>query len=307
MVAHSEPPRALITGIGGFTGRYLAAELADAGYSVFGTTHPREPVRSNAFQVDLCDRAALRNVVREVKPHVVAHLAAISFVGHSDPDSIYQVNVLGTRHLLQALAEVSERPKAVLLASSANVYGNATTGLIDEAAELSPENDYAVSKLAMEYMARLWTDQLPLIVVRPFNYTGVGQAEHFLVPKIISHFRRGDQSIELGNIDVERDFSDVRIVAKIYRRLLEKPPVGEVLNVCSGSSATIREILKIMSGIAGYKIDFQVNPAFVRRNEVKILRGCSKKLLSKLPGISNDLQAYALADTLRWMYNEHSC
>ncbi len=304
MAAPSEPPRALITGLGGFTGRYLAAELTGAGFSVFGTTHPGEPVRTNAFQVDLCDRATLRNVVREVKPHVVAHLAAISFVGHSDPDSIYQVNVLGTRHLLQALTEVGERPEAVLLASSANVYGNATAGLIDEAAALSPENDYAVSKLAMEYMARLWTDQLPLIVVRPFNYTGVGQADHFLVPKIVSHFRRGDQSIELGNIDVERDFSDVRTVAKIYRRLLEKPPVGEVLNVCSGSSTTIREILKIMSGIANYEIDIQVNPVFVRSNEVKVLRGCSKKLLGKLPGISDDLQTYALADTLRWMYEE---
>ena len=134
--------------------------------------------------VNLCDRAELGRAVAEIKPDVVAHLAAISFVAHGDVEAIYRTNVVGTRNLLEALAGLEKRPSAVLLASSANIYGNAAVEVIDESVQPSPANDYAVSKLAMEYMARLWMDRLPIIMTRPFNYSGVGQAPQFLLPKI---------------------------------------------------------------------------------------------------------------------------
>jgi nucleoside-diphosphate-sugar epimerase len=186
----------------------------------------------------------------------------------------------------------------VLLASSANVYGNAVVDPITEDVPPAPANDYAVSKLAMEHAARLHAGRLPIIIVRPFNYTGVGQAPHFLLPKIVDHFRRGARRIELGNLDVARDFSDVRDVVVIYRRLIERAPPGTLVNVCSGAAYSLSDVLDLMAGIAGYRIDVTVNPAFVRANEVRRLAGDT----SRLQQLVGPMERTPLAATLRWMY-----
>ena len=298
LVGEGVGKRALITGMRGFTGQYLAQELADAGYEVFGTALPFEGQGKNIHMVDLCDRAGVAAMIEEIQPDVVAHLAGIAFVAHSNAELIYRVNILGTRNLLEALAAQTHKPSAVLLASSANVYGNACAGVIDETVMPAPANDYAVSKLAMEHMAQLWTDKLPIIIVRPFNYTGVGQAENFLLPKIVSHFRKGARAIELGNLKVERDFSDVRMVAKSYRRLLSASPAGQAFNVCSGEGYSLSGVIDVMSNIAGYGINVQVNPAFVRPKEVLTLVGSNDKLSSVIGAIAPT----PLPDTLRWMY-----
>ncbi|MYM81742.1 NAD-dependent epimerase/dehydratase family protein [Duganella sp. FT50W] len=299
MVAEGTGKRALITGLSGFTGLYVAQELRAAGYQVFGTISPGHTPGDNEFAVDLLDRAGLADVVRQVQPDVVAHLAAIAFVAHGDVDQIYRVNVVGTRNLLEALAAADKKPSAVLLASSANIYGNTDVGVIHEDVPAAPANDYAVSKLTMEYMARLWQDKLPLIFVRPFNYTGIGQAENFLLPKIVSHFRRKAADIELGNLHVWRDFSDVRMVAQSYRKLLAAPTaVGGTFNICSGNAYSLGEALDMMADIAGYKINVHVNPAFVRANEVVRLVGDNRRLAEA----TGPLAIVPLADTLRWMY-----
>jgi nucleoside-diphosphate-sugar epimerase len=206
--------------------------------------------------------------------------------------------VVGTRNLLEALAELKARPRCVLLASSANVYGNAPVELIDETVPPAPANDYAVSKLAMEYLARLWMDRLPIVITRPFNYTGVGQPPNFLLPKIVSHFQARAPVIELGNTDVARDFSDVRTVASVYRQLLEVAPAGDVFNVCSGVAYTLGDVLRMMAAIAGYAIEVRVNPAFVRANEVKRLLGSAGKLERAI----GPLAGIPLEETLGWMY-----
>ncbi|MBY4673076.1 GDP-mannose 4,6-dehydratase [Burkholderia multivorans] len=296
--SRSDAPRALVTGLGGFTGKYLAQSLAAAGYRVFGTAHGAELASPDTYQVDLCDRATLAKVVADVQPDVVAHLAAIAFVAHGDVEAIYRTNVIGTRNLLEALAGLDKRPSAVLLASSANIYGNAAVEIIDESVEPNPANDYAVSKLAMEYMARLWRDKLPIVVARPFNYTGVGQSPQFLLPKIVSHFQRGERVIELGNIDVERDFSDVRRVVDAYRRLLQLAPAGGVFNVCSGRAVSLKSVIAMMEQIAGYSIEVRVNPAFVRANEVRRLQGDGSRLLAAV----GQLEDIPLENTLRWMF-----
>jgi nucleoside-diphosphate-sugar epimerase len=300
MAAEGMGKRALVTGLSGFTGQYVAQQLRDAGYEVFGTITPGHAPGVNEFAVDLNDRTGLAAMVQEVQPDVVAHLAAIAFVAHGDVDQIYRVNVVGTRNLLEALAAAPNKPSAVLLASSANIYGNTDVGVIGEEVPAAPANDYAVSKLSMEYMARLWQDKLPLIVVRPFNYTGVGQHENFLLPKIVSHFRRKAADIELGNLHVWRDFSDVRMVAASYRKLLAAPAaIGGAFNICSGHAYSLGEALDMMADIAGYKINVHVNPAFVRANEVVRLVGDNRRLIAA----TGPLDTVPLADTLRWMYS----
>lgn len=293
-----EGKRALITGLRGFTGYYVARELAAAGYRVFGTALPGDENGADIFAVDLCDRAAVAQVVDKVLPDVVVHLAGISFVAHIDAELIYRVNVVGTRNLLEALANAPHQVSSVLLASSANIYGNASVALIDEDVAAAPANDYAVSKLAMEHMARLWMDKLPIVIARPFNYTGLGQADNFLLPKIVSHFRQRAPRIELGNLAIARDFSDVRMVARCYRRLLAMAPAGEAYNVCSGRSHSLASLIDMMTEIAGYRIEVQVNPAFVRANEVLTLAGSN----AKLAAVIGQLEPPPLAETLRWMY-----
>jgi len=289
--------RALITGIKGFTGQYVAAELERHGWEVWGLGSHPEAGDARYRCMDLADAAGLEAAVAEIRPDAVVHLAAIAFVGHGKPEAFYHVNLIGTRNLLAALAASDKTPECVLLASSANVYGNATEGVLNESTTPNPANDYAVSKLAMEYMARLWMDKLPIVITRPFNYTGVGQAESFLLPKIVAHFRRKADVIELGNLDVWRDFSDVRAVATAYRRLLEARPAGETVNVCSGQVHSLREVIAMAEDISGRTIDVRVNPAFVRASEVKTLCGDA----SKLRGLIGEWHTPPLEETLRWM------
>ena len=296
--------RVLITGVQGFTGRYLAAELSQAGYEVVGLAHMPQPEPipgvSALYACDLSDAAGLTRVVDEVQPDMVAHLAAIAFVAYGDVEAIYRTNLIGSRNLLETLSKARHPVRSVLVASSANVYGNATAGMLSEDASTAPANDYAVSKLAMEYMAKLYQQRLPLTLVRPFNYTGRGQSESFLLPKIISHVRRAAQVIELGNLHVARDFSDVRTVVQYYRRLLELPAQGETYNICSGQAYTLEQVLEMVRGLTTHEFEVRVNPAFVRDNEVKILVGDRTKLLAAV-GTVPDI---ALPETLAWMLSE---
>lgn len=294
--------KVLITGADGFTGRYLAKELSSAGHEVHGLIHMPMPEGvedvAQLHVANLCDLPALSAVVQAVQPEKVAHLAAIAFVAHGDVSAIYNTNLVGTRNLLESLVLSKSPLSAVLLASSANIYGNAVEGTLDESTPAAPANDYAVSKLAMEYAAALYADRLPLIIARPFNYTGVGQSESFLIPKIISHVRRKATVIELGNLDVARDFSDVRNVVRVYHRLLESPvAVSQAFNVCSGRAWSLNEVLAMVREISGHDFEVKVNPAFVRQNEVKTLLGSRRKLNAA----TGEMPEIELRETLRWM------
>ena len=286
----------LLTGADGFTGAYARAELEAAGYTVIGAVMgaPKNPQQ---VALDITSLAHCRAVMEQVRPDYLMHLAGISFVQHADAEAFYRVNVIGTLNLLQAIADAGLSPRRILIASSANVYGNAAAGILSESQPAAPINHYAVSKLAMEHMVRTWSDRLPIVMTRPFNYTGIGQAAHFLVPKIVSHFTRREAVIELGNLEVERDFSDVRMVAAAYRGLLEHECAGETVNICTGRPYSLRHIISMMEAIAGYEIEVRVNPAFVRASEVKTLVGSPAKLHALL----GTLPDWPLEHTLRWM------
>lgn len=294
--------KVLVTGVAGFTGRYVSSALVGRGHEVVGMVHdlPGRPIDApvDLHICDLADIDGLERLVRNTRPDRVVHLAAISFVSHSNVNEIYQANAIGTLNLLQVLARTDHRVEQVLLASSANVYGNRQDGQLSEDVVPLPSNHYGVSKLAMEHLARIMGGQVPITITRPFNYTGVGQSPNFVIPKLVDHARRRETRVELGNLDPARDFSDVRMVADCYARLLETPAaIGRTFNVCSGRSYALREVISIVEDLAGIKFDISVNPAFVRNDEIMELYGSR----ARLDDAVGQVPMPDLRETLSWM------
>jgi nucleoside-diphosphate-sugar epimerase len=288
---------ALVTGAAGFTGRHTTLALRERGYKVVGFAE-RRIEGTHLIACDLTNASATKLAVHRAKPDLVVHLAAVSFVGHDEPLAYYRVNLFGTLNLLVALAGLEVAPSKVLIASSANVYGTPALDLIDESVCPAPVNHYATSKLAMEHMVRTWFDRLPIVITRAFNYTGPGQSEQFLIPKIVEHFRRRAPVIELGNLEVSRDFCDVEEVVAAYILLLESSVQSEIVNVCSGRAIALREVLSMMGSLAGYQIEVRVNPDFVRQNEIQRLVGDN----TKLKHLVRFAPSQPFLETLRRMY-----
>ena len=277
--------RLLLTGAQGFTGQHLSAAAQEAGDTVI------------ALKADLTDAAAIAAEVNADRPTHVVHLAAISAVTHADEEAFYRVNLFGTLNLLKALTALPETPKKVLIASSANVYGNHEGGAIGETVCPKPVNHYAMSKLAMEHMAATYMDRLPIVITRPFNYTGVGHDQRFVIPKIVDHFKQRKPTLELGNLDVYREYNDVRMVCDIYLKLLAQGEPGEIYNVCSGQAVSLNQVLDLMTQITGWRPEVKVNPAFVRANEIQRLTGSNEKLRECV----GDILGSNLKPLLTWM------
>lgn len=289
--------RVLVTGSAGFTGHYVCEALRNVGFDVFGLT--KDLTTTGKF-LDLCNKDAVFAAVQKVKPTAAIHLAAIAYVAHGNEDDFFKVNVEGTCNLLSALRYVSGLEN-VVVASSANIYGNTGTATpIKEIVTPNPINAYAESKLEMEKRIREDFSDLEVTIVRPFNYTGVGQAPHFLVPKIVEAFKRKVEILELGNLDVARDFSDVRFVAEVYKSLIQKKVRGEVLNICSGRLVTLREILAMCRKITGHEMKVKSVDAFARKAEIKALCGDPMHLREVMDLVS----AYSFEETLWWMLSK---
>lgn len=278
--------RVLVTGLGGFTGGYLKKELENHQHQVTG------------LEADLLDKEALAAEIAMKNPEAVIHLAALTFVHHNNVEDFYKVNLLGSENLLQNLSRYTSNLQSVMVVSTASVYGNTDKPLLDENTIPAPVNDYAASKLAMEEMAKKF-ENLPLFIVRPFNYTGVGQALKFLIPKIVYHFQNKSPLIEMGNLDVAREFNDVRFVSAVYRKLLEKNPVGKIINVCTNNSWTLQEVLSLAEQLTTHSPQIVINKNFVRDNEIRLLRGSSALLQS----IIGKVREIPFKDTLSWMLN----
>ena len=276
--------RILVTGAAGFTGRHFVEAARAAGHVPL------------ALAADLRDRAAVAAEVARLRPEAVVHLAGIAFVGHTDEREFYDVNLFGTLNLLEALAG-GAAPRRVLLASSANVYGNSEKSPLSESEPPAPVSHYAASKAAMESLARARGAELSLVIARPFNYTGPGQSDSFVIPKLIDHFRRRATTVALGNLDVEREYNDVRFVCEAYLRLLDPRVPSGTYNVCTGVTYDLSTVLRTLERMTGHRITVEVDPALVRPNEIRRLCGNPARLEAAV----GQLAQPSLMETLTWM------
>lgn len=288
--------KVLITGIDSFTGTHLSLYLEKSGYDIYGTSLSKSDVKK--YKCDIALKSDITDVLDKVKPDYLIHLSGISFAAHGNNEDFYKVNTIGTTNILDTFLELGQNPKKIILASSATVYGNQGIEVLDETLCPKPANHYGASKYAMECLAKNYFDRLPIIITRPFNYTGIGQAEHFLIPKIVKHYRENKKVIELGNLDVSREFNDVKYVCEIYKKLIECEAKSEVVNICSNNGIKLLDVIDIMNKLSGYEIEVNVNPAFVRKDEIKSLTGSNKRLF-KLIG---NVEQKSFEDTLRGMF-----
>lgn len=281
-----------MTGTAGFTGRYLLRHAKARNHEIV------------ALKSDITDPQALeRELCRIETCDAVVHLAAISHVAIGETLDYYRVNVIGTSNVLMACMKMRSPPKRVLVASSANIYGNTKNSPVSESTPPAPVNDYASSKLAMEFMAQTFRDKVDLILVRPFNYTGPGQATTFLIPKLVRHFRDREPVIKLGNLDVAREYNDVNWVCNTYLDFLESTTTG-VFNVCSGVAHELKTVVETLQRLTGHSIRIDVDPLLVRRNEIKALYGDPQKMQTALGTKANIMQQSPLSQLLESMLNQ---
>ena len=288
--------KVLITGIDSFTGKHLLAYLQNMGYDVYGTSFFNASAKK--YRCDITKKEDILVVLKQLKPDFIINLSGISFAAHGDNEDFYKVNTIGALNILDALLELELNPSKIILASSATVYGNQGLELLDESLCPKPANHYGASKFAMESLASGYFDKLNIIIARPFNYTGLGQQKHFLIPKIVSHFKEKKETIELGNLHVSREFNDVSFVCEVYKKLLEVSHHSQVLNIASDRGIRLLDVIDMMQKIAGYKINVEVNPAFVRKDDIKTLTGSSKKLFELI----GEVKQKDFTDTLREMF-----
>lgn len=294
-------PTILVTGASGFTGNHFVKLALRKGYSIVALSQTGSKVDGiKVIKCDLTDRVQVDSALETIHFDYVIHLAAISFVGHEDVQAIYQGNVLATINLIDSLLSRPSLPKKVIVASSGNVYGNTKSLPITEEHGYNPENDYAVSKCAMELALLARRSQLPIVTARPFNYTGVGQRDCFIVPKLVNAYKQKLTTLEVGDLNVSRDFSDVRDVVNAYLKLMESDIEHGVYNICSGKAVSLNDVVKMLNELTGHEVEFEINPQFVRKNDINTLYGTNDKLNSTI----GSFQKYTLKETLAWMVRE---
>ena len=288
--------RIFVTGGHGFVGSYLLEHLADCGDDV---------IAPHQNEVDLADRDALRTAVADAAPDAVIHLAALAHVGESwkDPAHTFEVNAVGTLHLLEAARRVDPAPR-VLLIGSAEVYGPVRPEdlPLTEEHKLNPVTPYAVSKVAAEYLGIQYHAGfgVPVVRARSFNHIGPRQAGRFVVAdiagRIADSVKNGDTApIKLGNLSARRDYTDVRDVVRAYRMLVTDGAAGEAYNVCSGADVSVETLAQRLLALAEVKLEIEVDPTLVRPVDVPVLVGDNSRLRAATgwqPEISLD-------DTLR--------
>lgn len=299
--------RAFITGVDGFAGRWLARLLKGRSCEVFGIGLSEElkELGDCYWRCDILNFDHLAKILSGVRPDWVFHLAAISSVKVSleEPERTFKVNGLGTLNLLEAVRRTSPSARVALI-SSCEVYG-AAQGVLKEETPLRPISPYGLSKLWAEEAGRFYTRAYGLwtVILRPFNHTGPGQQEVFVFPEaarqiVEMELGKREPVLWVGNLDARRDFTDVRDMVRAYLLAMEHCEPGEVYNITSGWSYSIREGIEMLCSQARVEVEVRVEPARLRPHDIPILHGDSSKF-SSLTGWRPEIRLEkALSDLL---------
>jgi GDP-4-dehydro-6-deoxy-D-mannose reductase len=295
----------IVTGSSGFVGKHFC--------SAYGGV----PLADEDGFVDLCNSARVHSAVAASVPEAVLHLAAQSSVAQSfsDPMATISTNFLGTLNLLQALSASGFRGVFVYV-GSADVYGRVADAElpIRETQPLRPRSPYAVSKLAAEALCYQWsqTEKFRIVLTRPFTQIGPGQDSRFAVAgfaRQVIEIRRNTKPPVLvtGDLDVTRDFTDVRDAVRAYRLLLERGQNGEVYNVCTGRERTLRSLLESLLNLGDVNAELQVDTTRLRPVEQRRMVGNPGKLTEQLgwaPEISIEKTLTDLLNEVEMTYHD---
>ena len=288
--------RVLVFGATGFAGRHLVEALRLADHSVCSVAH-RNPSASPDASVqharcDIRDADGVEALLTSFEPEAIVNLAGLASppAAHRHPAEAYEINVLGPAHLLEAAAR-RERSPRVLIVSSSEVYGRVAPEEfpLTEEARLAPASIYGASKASVDGMTRAFVAAkgLDAICVRPFNHTGPGQSADFVCADFATQLaeislQRRDPLLEVGNLDVARDFTDVRDIARGYVALLEKGRPGEVYNLCSGRAVLLRGMVEELCAISGVSPEIRTAAERWRPADVPAYWGSAAKAEAEL-------------------------
>lgn len=281
--------RILITGVNGFVGPHLVSELKKNDYYIIGvggklgSEFPVEEI-DEYFVLDLMKKNILKNIDLS-KLDGIIHLAGLAAVGPSfvDPMKYINTNIGLEVNIFEACIKQKVRPKIVIV-SSGSIYSSKNKMPINENSHISPTSPYAVSKTAQEIMASYYENLgFDVVIARPFNHIGPGQGLGFIVPdlaKQIIDFSNGNvDKVIVGNLDSQRDYTDVRDISKAYRLLYEKGKSGEVYNICSGSAISGNKILNDLMKIKGIRAEVKLDESKLRPSDNPIIVGDYSKIM----------------------------
>lgn len=300
--------KALIFGIGGFVGRYLSQEFIDYGYKVYGSdiqVNDKLQPEVEFYRADLLEEDSVRDIVRKITPDVIVNLAAISSVGVSwrIPQSTMTINVIGALNIIEAARSCKTMPKLLFIGSSEEYMISSQP--INESMPLNANNPYGISKLAQEKFVEIYRRQyhMQIYYVRPFNHTGIGQKDSFVLPSFCRQAAEIEKSgkpgiIRVGNLAAERDFSDVRDIVRAYRMILESGNCRKVYNVGSGRAYSLETILEYIISLSAQEITVEVDPQRFRPID-------SPRVCCDYRRIKRDLgwkPEYSIFDTLRELF-----
>ncbi|MCX7974291.1 MAG: GDP-mannose 4,6-dehydratase [Candidatus Aminicenantes bacterium] len=284
--------KVLITGATGFVGQYLLKFLEEKEFLVFGTSFPEnpQPWQKNIIYLDLRQEKEVYELIRRLKPDWIFHLAAMSNVGQSweKRREVMETNVMGYFYLLEACRRF--QPQARLLyVSSSDVYGftgaDNSNRALNEEAPLRLINPYAFTKACGEGLSRFYfnCEGLQIVIARSFPHTGPGQSSDFVCSDWARQIARievglAEPEIKVGNINLERDYSDVRDVVRAYFLLMLKGRAGEIYNVCSGRTVKLKEILELLLSLSNLQVKIVVDEKRIRRLDIDRLAGDNRKI-----------------------------